>query len=352
MPHVRIRRPWEIRESEVTPETHYLNRREFLKTLGLASAGLAIGSELALARSALAGGSAPPAAGDQRATNGAAPAPAGGRAATPRNGTPLYPARRNPKFVLDRPLSDERVAAHHNNYYEFTEQKDRVWKLVDKFQPRPWRIQVAGLVNQPREIDVDELMRALPLEERLYRHRCVEAWAMAVPWTGAPMRAFIQWANPTSAAKYVRMVSYLRPDQAPNQKTATWYPWPYFEALRMDEAMNELAFLTFGIYGHDLPVQHGAPIRMVTPWKYGYKSAKAMVRFEFTDKQPHTFWNDLSPSEYGFLSNVNPRVPHPRWSQATEMLIGLNERRPTQPYNGYAEWVAGMYPKSTETYRS
>ncbi|MBI5711110.1 MAG: protein-methionine-sulfoxide reductase catalytic subunit MsrP [Candidatus Eisenbacteria bacterium] len=331
--HLEIRRPWELPGSQATPEPVYHDRRRFLKALGFAGAGALLGGSLLRAATATAG-----------PATGAAPARAAGH--------PLYPAKRDARFALDRPLTDETVAARHNNYYEFTEQKDRVCKLVDRFRARPWRIEVAGLVRRPREIDVDDLMRALPIEERLYRHRCVEAWAMAVPWSGAPMSAFVKWAEPASAARFVRVVSFLKPDEAPNQKIATWYRWPYYEALRMDEAMNELAFLAFGVYGHDLPVQHGAPARLVTPWKYGYKSAKAMVRFEFTDRQPRTFWNDVAPTEYGFLSNVNPKVPHPRWSQATETMIGTNEKRPTLPYNGYARWVAHLYDAKTLTHRS
>jgi len=336
MVHVPKRRGWEIPERQATPEAAYVNRRAFLKAMGIAGAGVAIGGPIlgAVAR------------GRPAAREASAAGPGSRSAAAPaRRGPAIYPARRNERFTLDRPLTDEKVAATYNNFYEFTEQKDGVWRLVERFQTRPWRIEIAGLVERPREIDVDDLIRALPVEERLYRHRCVEAWAMAVPWTGIPMRAFVAWANPTAAAKYVRMVSFLKPDEAPNQKKATWYHWPYYEALRMNEAMNELALLAVGIYGHDLPKQHGAPIRLVTPWKYGYKSAKSIVRFEFVAEQPPTFWNDVAPKEYGFLSNVNPKVPHPRWSQATERLIGTGERRPTRPFNGYGEWVAGLYPQ-------
>ena len=332
MIHIRGRRGWKIPSALATPESIYLDRRKFLRTLGLAGAGLTISGSVLRAAGALAGASAKPGTAASASKSGA-----------PR---PLFPAHRNPKFTLDRPLSDAKVAASYNNFYEFTEQKDQVWKLVDRFQPRPWRIEIAGLVNKPRELDVDELIRSLPVEERLYRHRCVEAWAMAVPWTGIPMRQFVKWADPTSAATYIRFVSFLKPEEAPNQKRATWYPWPYYEGLRMDEAMNELTLLGIGIYGHELPKQHGAPIRVITPWKYGYKSAKSIVRFEFVDQQPRTFWNDVAPKEYSFLSNVNPKVPHPRWSQATEKMIGTGERRPTLPFNGYGEWVAGMYAKS------
>ena len=325
MVHLPRRRGWEIPDSSATPEAAFVDRRDFLKLVGLAGAGLAVGAGLTRAARALAA---------------AAPA-----VAAPGAARSIYPARRNPAFVLDRPLTGEQVAATYNNFYEFTEQKDAVARLVGKFEPRPWRIEIAGLVENPREIDVDDLIRALPVEERLYRHRCVEAWAMAVPWTGIPMRDFVKWAKPASSARFVRMVSFLRPDQAPNQKTATWYPWPYYEGLRLEEAMSELTLLAVGIYGHDLPKQHGAPIRLVIPWKYGFKSIKSIARFEFTDRQPKTFWNDVAAKEYDFLANVNPKVPHPRWSQATERMIGSDERRPTLPYNGYGQWVAGLYDK-------
>jgi sulfoxide reductase catalytic subunit YedY len=189
------------------------------------------------------------------------------------------------------------------------------------------------------------LLKKMPVEERLYRHRCVERWAMAVPWTGFPMKAFVDFARPLAKARFVRMVSFLRPHEAPGQAQATWYPWPYFEGLTLAEANNELSFLVTGMYGKDLPKQNGAPLRLAVPWKYGYKSAKAIVRFEFTDKQPGTFWNTVAPTEYDFWSNVNPKVPHPRWSQAQEEMIGTREIRPTLMYNGYGEFVAHLYMK-------
>ncbi|HVP39925.1 MAG TPA: protein-methionine-sulfoxide reductase catalytic subunit MsrP [Candidatus Saccharimonadales bacterium] len=328
--HIRRRRAWDVPGSQATPERDFLGRREFLRDLGKIGAGLALGSGLGRAAQALAAG-----------------AGAGSVFGAPPSRRPaLYPAKRNPAFQLDRPLTAESVVTAYNNFYEFSEEKAAVKDLVGAFQTWPWRIQVAGLVEKPREIDLDDLLRALPVEERLYRHRCVEAWAMAVPWTGIPMREFVKWAAPRSEARYLRMVSFLRPDQAPNQKQATWYPWPYFEGLRLEEARNELALLAVGLYGHDLPKQDGAPFRLVVPWKYGFKSIKSIVRFEFTAKRPRTFWNDLAPSEYDFDANVNPAVPHPRWSQATERMIGTDERRPTLPFNGYGAWVAGLYPKT------
>jgi sulfoxide reductase catalytic subunit YedY len=307
---IRRRRGWEIPESEATPEALFWNRREFLASLGLAG--------LSIAAPSLAEDAAPP----------------------------IYPARRNPRFVLDRPLTDERVAATTNNFYEFSEHKDAVWRLVEGWRPRPWRIEITGLVERPRALDADDLIRALPVEERVYRHRCVEAWATAVPWTGIPMRDFVKWAGPSSGARYVRMVSFQRPEEALNQQPPTWYPWPYYEGLTLREAVNELALLAVGIYGHELPGQHGAPIRLVVPWKYGFKSIKGIVRFEFLGARPPTFWHDLVPAEYDFWANVDPAVPHRRWSQASEVMIGTGERRPTLPFNGYGEWVAGMYRKA------
>lgn len=315
--YIKRRRPWEIPEREVTPEHFFLNRRRFLESIGaMGMAGLAGWSGLGRATEALA---------ETQAAR------------------QLYPAPRNPRFVLNEHLTREDAAARYNNFYEFSEDKEAVHRLVDRFQVRPWPVEVTGLVAKPRSFDVDELIRRMPLEERIYRFRCVEAWAMVVPWTGFPFHELIKLVEPKPNAKYVRMVSFHRPDQAPGQRHATWYPWPYFEALTMEEAMNELTLLVTGIYGHELPKQHGAPIRLITPWKYGYKSIKSIVRIEFTAKRPATFWNTVVPNEYDFWSNVNPRVPHLRWSQATERLVDTGERRPTLLYNGYGSFVAQMY---------
>jgi sulfoxide reductase catalytic subunit YedY len=209
---------------------------------------------------------------------------------------------------------------------------------------RPWAIEIAGRVAKPFTIDRDDLVKTMGLEERLYRHRCVERWAVAVPWTGFPLKKLVELARPLASAKYLRTVSFKRIAQAPGQ-LKPWYPWPYAEGFRMDEATHDLAFVSVGMYGHELAKQNGAPIGLRMPWKYGFKSPKGIVRFEFTDRQPPTFWNAQQPQEYGFLSNVNPDVPHPRWSQAEEKFLGPAgvEPRPTQPYNGYANLVAAMY---------
>jgi sulfoxide reductase catalytic subunit YedY len=254
----------------------------------------------------------------------------------------LYPAKRSERFTLDRPLTDEPVAARYNNFYEFSPNKQQVSRLVDPFQTRPWQIEIKGLVKKPQTFAIDDLVRRMPLEERLYRHRCVEAWAMAVPWTGFPIKAFINLVEPSPSAKYMRMVTFNNPEQAVGMNDDT-YPWPYFEGLTMAEATNDLALFVTGIYGHELSKQHGAPLRLAVPWKYGYKSIKSIVRIEFTDQQPSTFWSTLVPREYDFWANVNPAVPHPRWSQESERLIGTGDRRQTVLYNGYGEFVAELY---------
>ncbi len=314
------------REESVTPESAFLNRREWIKWAGLTGLG--------------ASGLLP---GCQRgATAQASEAGQPQTVAVPQALEDLYPAARNASFKLDRPVTAAGVAATHNNFYEFSLDKAAVSKLVGKFVIRPWEIEIGGLVKKPLTIDVDELCRKMALEERLYRFRCVEAWAMAVPWIGFPMHKLIKQVEPLGSAKYLRFVSFHRPAQAPNQKSRS-YPWPYYEALRMDEAMNDLAMFVTGAYGKPLPKQHGAPLRAIVPWKYGYKSPKSLVKIEFTEKRPPAFWNDLQPKEYSWLSNVDPTVPHPRWSQASERMIGTGKRFDTQPFNGYAEQVSQLY---------
>jgi len=253
----------------------------------------------------------------------------------------LYPARRNDKYTLDRPITDERINGHYNNFYEFGMDKE----VADRAQAlltRPWTIKIDGMVEQPIEIGIDDLIRKVGLEERTYRHRCVEAWSMAIAWTGFPFAKLLDLARPLGSAKYVRMESFLDRKMATDQRM-TWYPWPYVEGLTMAEATNELAFLVTGAYGHPLAKQHGAPLRLAVPWKYGFKSAKSIVRFSFVEKRPVGLWEELQSSEYGFWANVNPAVPHPRWSQATEEVIGTGERRPTLILNGYGEYVAYLY---------
>jgi sulfoxide reductase catalytic subunit YedY len=322
MAFVNIPQGWKIRESLVTPESTYLNRREFVKAVGIAGVGLwarcADGKDLE-------------------------------EAGTPEidMGSPtlkvLHPAKRNELYTVGRNLTKEGVSENYNNFYEFSPNKEQVKDLVGGFVTHPWKIEVSGHVKNPGTYDLDDLAKRLNFEERVYRFRCVEAWAMTVPWTGFPLKDLLDMVKPTSSAKFVRFVTFMNPEQAPGQATQPWYPWPYFEGLRMDEAMNELSFLATGIYGKPMPKQHGAPIRLVVPWKYGYKSIKSIVSIELVDRQPPTFWNDLAPREYDFWSNVNPEVPHPRWSQASERLIGTGERVPTDKFNGYGDYVAQLY---------
>jgi sulfoxide reductase catalytic subunit YedY len=310
---VKVKRGWEMRESEATPESAYLDRRRLLKAMGF---GALIAATEGLGSDA--------------------------RAATPPDPSAgLYPVKRNDRYTLDRPITDEKLSTNYNNFYEFGEDKD----IADDAQAlpiRPWTVTIDGMVEKPMTIDIDDLLKRMPLEERLYRHRCVEAWSMAVPWSGFPLKNLIDLAKPLGSATYVWTESFKDPKHAPGQKQF-WYPWPYMEGLTMAEATNELAFMVTGMYGHPVPRQDGAPLRLATPWKYGFKSAKSIVKFTFTDKRPKTFWEALMPSEYGFWANVNPDVPHPRWSQATERVLGIDGRRPTLIWNGYREYVAHIY---------
>lgn len=356
MAGIHIHPGWMIPEREATPESVYWNRRVFLRALGVGAAAMGLG--------ACGTGLGNSGEGAVRGAGGE-PAAAGGAGGSPQavpmgpldtiSPTPtadLYPARRDERFQLDRPITDRLVAATHNNFYEFLTDKGAAWRHVGPFRARPWTVEIAGLAENTGVHDVADLEREFGLEERLYRLRCVEAWAIAVPWVGFPLRKLVAKARPLSAARYVRFVSFLRPEEAIGQRTQSWYPWPYYEGLRLDEAMNELAFVATGIYGAPLPKQHGAPIRIVVPWKYGFKSPKSIVRLEFVVEQPRTFWNDLAPEEYGFYSTVNPDVPHPRWSQRSEELVGTGERRPTFLFNRYGEWVAELYDPKLLTYRS
>ena len=328
------KRGWEIPEREATSEEAFLNRRRFMKSMGLASIGAIAGcsGQESIIRST--GASDDPGAGSGE---GSADEPVG-----------LYPATRNTAFSeLDRPLTDETVAARFNNFWEFTNSKSSVHRLIKDFESRPWTLEVKGLVRNRKTYDIDDLVRLMPLEERLYRLRCVEAWSMAIPWTGFTMKALMDLVEPLSSARYVKMTSFLRPAQAKGQWEQPTYPWPYTEGLTIEEAANELTLLATGVYGHTLPDQHGAPIRLVVPWKYGFKSVKSIVTMEFTRQKPVTFWPSLASRDYGFFSIVNPNEPHPRWSQATERFIENDvfpqNRRPTLLYNGYGDYVAHMY---------
>jgi sulfoxide reductase catalytic subunit YedY len=308
---IRTKRGWELPESAATDEAVFRDRRRLLK-------GLAAGPILA---------------------SGAAGFPSLAADADPSSG--LYPARRNGRYALDRPITAEKDSTTYNNFYEFGFDKS-IWERAQALKIRPWTIKIDGLVEKPFTIDFDDLLKRVGLEERLYRHRCVEAWSMAVPWTGFPMASLVDLARPLGSAKYVRMETFMDPKTAPEQRKF-FYPWPYVEGLTMEEARNELAFLVTGMYGKPAPKQNGAPLRLAVPWKYGFKSVKSIVRFEFTEKRPVSYWEKLQSSEYGFWANVNPSVPHPRWSQASERILGTDERRPTLIWNGYGEFVADLY---------
>ncbi|HUC66480.1 MAG TPA: protein-methionine-sulfoxide reductase catalytic subunit MsrP [Stellaceae bacterium] len=318
---IRQKRGWELPESEATPEAVFRDRRRILQAMGMGALMAAAPAEAVLA---------------------AAPAdPSAG----------LYPAKRNDRYTLDRPITPEKLSTTYNNFYEFGSQKT----IADDAQElpiRPWTVTIDGMVEKPLTLGIDDLLKRVTLEERLYRHRCVEAWSMAVPWTGFPMKALVDMAQPLSSATYVRMQTFEDPKVAPGQKQF-WYPWPYIEGVTMAEATNELAFLVTGMYGKPVPRQDGAPLRLALPWKYGFKSIKSIVKFSFTNERPVSFWQKLQGDEYGFWANVNPDVPHPRWSQATERELGSDERVPTLIYNGYGEYVAAMYKdmKGEELFR-
>jgi methionine sulfoxide reductase catalytic subunit len=321
---IRIPPSWEISENQITPEAAFFNRRRFLQTLiggGIGMAGLSI-------------------SGCQQQKGDL----------SPTAGTlSLGQLPRNSQFEkVDRPLTQRDLAARYNNFYEYGGDKG-IWRTAQALPTEDWKVEVTGLVNKPQTYDLEDLQRKFPIEERIYRFRCVEAWAMVIPWAGFPMRLLLADVDPKSEAKFVQFSSYYNPDitKGPGWRSGS-LPWPYREGLRIEEMANDLAFFATGIYGNTLPKQHGAPIRMVVPWKYGFKGAKSIVKIEFVEKQPATYWNTLVPDEYDFEANVNPDKPHPRWSQATERLIGPGnsltwERVPTLPYNGYGEYVASLY---------
>ena len=300
------KRGWELPTSATTPESMFFGRREFLAGAGALAASAAFG------RVARADDVDPSAS--------------------------LYPAKRNEAFKLDRDVTPEKTNLTYNNFYEFSTSKHLD---ASALKIRPWTVKLDGLVEKEQTIDIDALLKAIPLEERLYRHRCVEAWSMAIPWSGFPLKALVEMAKPLSGAKYVRFQSFLDKKNAPGQRSFS--PWPYIEGLTMAEATNDLAFMATGAYGKPISKNQGAPIRLATPWKYGFKSAKSIVRISFVADRPETFWETLGPDEYGFWANVNPDVPHPRWSQAKETELTTGNLRPTMLYNGYGEQVASLY---------
>ena len=317
-----IRRPrgWEIAESAATPEA-----------VARAGRRAVLGGAVALGFSAMA----PHAARAQWKLFG------GGAPAAPAQPRTKLAATRNTKYDPGRAITPEEDAETYNNYYEFGLSKS-VYNEAKALPETPWTLQIDGMVAKPRTIGLDDLLKQVQIEERVYRHRCVEAWAMTVPWTGFPVADLLKIAEPMASAKYMVFTTLADAKTMPGLRQS-WYPWPYTEGLTMQEAANELSFISIGMYGQTLPPQNGAPLRLTVPWKYGFKSAKSIVKISFTDKRPTTFWESLQESEYGFWANVNPAVPHPRWSQASERLLGSDERVPTQIWNGYGEFVAAMY---------
>jgi sulfoxide reductase catalytic subunit YedY len=306
-----LKRPdWAIPERLAAPEAVYLNRRAILAGMGLGAAALA----------------APRAAGAVGETPPDWPGPA-----------PLNPAYAD----AGRPVTPETISARYNNFYEFGSHK-QIYDAAQKLDTAGWTIAIDGLVEAPFTIATDELIARMPVESRVVRHRCVEAWSMVVPWTGFPLSALVAMAKPLSGAKYLRFETFLNPDVARGQRQH-WYPWPYVEGVTMEEAGNELAFMVVGAYGRVLHDQFGAPVRLHLPWKYGFKSIKSITRISFVAERPVSFWEELQSAEYGFWANVNPKVDHPRWTQATERDLATEERIPTLPFNGYAAQVAHLY---------
>ena len=323
---VRRKKGWELSEAAATPEDYYIDRRRLL-------AGMGMGALILAAPATLQHIEAGP-----HAASGVRRRPSAG---VDEPSEELYPAPRNVRYQVDRPITAEKYATTYNNFYEFGSHKE-IYHAAQAMRVRPWEVSIDGLVDREMTVDIDQLLRRMPLEERVYRHRCVEAWSMTVPWTGFPMKALVDLARPLAAARYVEMQTFIDPEAAPGQRQA-WYPWPYGEGLTIEEATNELAFLATGVYGKPLPKQNGAALRLVVPWKYGFKSIKSIVHFRFKATRPRTFWDQIQPAEYGFWANVNPDVPHRRWRQSTERLLGTQTRIPTRLFNGYGEFVQHLY---------
>jgi len=306
-----------IDPAEITPKDVYLSRRNFMKAAGVMTGGLTL----------------------------AACVPANTPDPTPTVQMPLPTATvpvNNYRDEIGTPANSFYEITNYNNYYEFTVSPPNVAKLAEKFQTKPWDVEVFGLVKNPKTYNVEEMVDLFQPEERVYRLRCVEGWSMVIPWVGFPLHKLLDQVEPTADAKYVRFETVYRPEEMPGQKQGV-FPWPYQEGLRMDEAMHDLTILATGMYGGELPAQNGGGIRLVVPWKYGFKSIKAIVKIELVAEQPATMWNIIAANEYGFYSNVNPNVDHPRWSQATERRIGETFRRETFMFNGYEEQVAHLY---------
>ena len=303
------------KESSITPVKYFYNKRKFLKIFGVVGLSTILSSKISFSFA-----------------------------------SQIENVKKNINFINKRPLTDEKYATTYNNYYEFGSSKN-IWRSAQKLSTDPWKITIDGLVEKKIEIDFRDLLKKLgQIEERIYRFRCVEAWAMTLPWSGFQFSKLIDFVKPLNNAKFVKFETFLDKNIARGQKQ-NWYPWPYTEGLTIEEANNPLSFIATGIYGKELPKQNGAPLRIVLPWKYGFKSIKSIKRISFTDKQPLSFWEQLQPLEYGFYANVNPKYNHPRWSQETEKLIGDEVKVvPTKIFNGYGSYVENLYPKNDRKY--
>lgn len=309
-----IKNASDIKSSEITPKDLYMNRREFI--LAASAAALSAGAILSGLDASLSLSSA--------------------------NAADKFPNLSKSFFSTNEKLNSLKDITTYNNFYELGTDKGEPAQNAKYLTTRPWTVSVEGEIKKPKTYDIDALIKIAPLEERIYRLRCVEAWSMVIPWVGFPLSALVKLAEPTDNAKYIQFITLKDPKRMPGQRLPV-LEWPYVEGLRIDEAMHPLTLLSVGLYGETLPAQNGAPIRLVVPWKYGFKSIKSIVKINFVEKQPPTSWNRMQPQEYGFYSNVNPEVDHPRWSQATERRIGEFFRRKTLMFNGYGEQVASLY---------
>ncbi len=302
-------RVWNLKESSITSESIFNKRRKIIKNLAIGS--LVFPSASLIPFTAFSS---------------------------------FYPPITNNFYKVDRVLTKESLATTYTNFYEFGSSKN-IWRRAAELKTDPWLLTIDGLVNKPLTIDVNDLLKKIGgIEERVYRFRCVEAWSMTVPWAGFPVNKILSLVEPKTDAKFVKFETFFNPDIAPGQKQK-WYPWPYQEGITVEEAKNDLSFIATGIYGKELPNQNGAPLRLILPWKYGFKSIKSIVKISFVNKRPVGLWEKLAPKEYGFWANVNPNVPHPRWSQKSEQQLGVDGRIPTVIYNGYGDHVASMYNK-------
>ena len=302
--YLKKKKSWEISETSVTDESYFRNRRSFVSSLGKSALMFSLYPSFSLA--------------SYQTTN-----------------------KLNEKYFLPLPYTSEKLATTYTNFYEFGSSKN-IWRRASKLNVDSWSVKIDGLVKKKKKFDIDNLKKLIGLEERIYRFRCVEGWAMVVPWLGFPVNKILEIVDPHKDANYIRFETFYDPKIAPGQKQS-WYPWPYVEGISLEEAKNDLAFFATGMYGKDIPNQNGAPLRLVLPWKYGFKSIKSIVKITFTKEKPIGLWEKLAPKEYGFWANVNPNVPHPRWSQSKEQLLGTNEFQKTQIYNGYEENVSYLY---------